>query len=149
MFNSYKVTQSILSIFGIIMILFFISANIMYFYPYTIVKLNCPGEVINKEVKPGGVLNYRLHYNNKFNTPDVISQQLFVGDKEIVNYGTARGQVDTDKSTIDMQLLIPKDIVPGTARVKIFMRYKMFRGMRIVNIEKETEPFIITEQLHE
>jgi len=145
MISNYKAMQLITSIMGVIMIVFLISLNVMYFYPYTVVRLNCPAEVSQSEVKPGEKINYRLRYNKKLNIPEIVSQQLVVGN-ELVNFGHSEGILDIKSNSIDLQLLIPKDIRTGSAKIKIFARYSLFWGMRIVDVERETETFIITSE---
>ena len=139
---NYKAAQLITSILGTFMIALFIVLNVIYFYPYTVIRLNCPAIVTTKEVVPGGVLNFTLLYNKSFNVPEILSQQLMVAD-HIVNLGSNSGQLDVDANTIDLKLVIPKDIHSGTGKVKILVRYKLFYGMRVVNVERETETFTI------
>jgi hypothetical protein len=138
----------IASTLGVLMTVFFVVIVIMFIYPYTVAKIMCPAEVMNnnREVKVGDVLHYKLPYNTSFEMPEMVSQQLIIGNHTIASADVPNLKIEPDKDYIDMQLLIPKTADIGKARVKLMLRYKTFYGLQIVDRQRETESFTITTE---
>ncbi|MFA6383700.1 MAG: hypothetical protein WCX17_04760 [Parcubacteria group bacterium] len=100
----------------------------------------------DRKVKVGDVLHYKLPYDTSFAMPEMVSQQLIIGNHTIASYDAPKLKIEPDKDYIDMQLSIPKTADIGKARVKLILRYKTFYGLRIVDRQRETESFTITTE---
>ena len=144
--KNYKLLDYVFGISGSLMILFFILINLVYFYPYNIIDIECPMIMDEKIVKLGNIATYSIDYNKHYNIPEIISQQLLVTNGNEVfstNYASIYNNLKPGKNIVKLNVVIPNNTINGQAKLRVTLRYKFFWDFRVIDITKETENFQI------
>jgi hypothetical protein len=141
-----KRKQTIYHLNAFVLVIVFISIitiTALSIFPRTVLEFeNDKYEVINKEVKAGDLVYYRIKQYKKYDVVGHIDKQLI--DTYIYNYETVSGSLD--KGYIDniVSLKIPDYAEPGIYYIKITFIYKLNMFNTITQVQT-TENFNIID----
>lgn len=143
MFKDKHTFQILNAIVLIVIFLVIILVTVLSIFPRTVLEFETDKyEILNKEVKAGDLVYYKIKLNKKYDIVGHVDKQLI--DTYVYNYEPT--SVNLDKGKIDsvISLKIPEYAEPGIYRIKITFTYKLNLFNTITQVQ-ETENFIIVE----
>jgi hypothetical protein len=131
-----SIWYTIISIFGVILILSALFLLFIAAYPFEGINIKCPIEVITKHVYPGEYVILNMEYDKKFDFPSIISVQLIVHyDKEIEDIVFLEplfsSNLQSGKHKIRIGFPLPSRINLDTSTIK-----KVTASLKITNIHE-------------
>ena len=137
----------------LLVLLFLFSFVIFYcgfllYYPYNVIDVKIPIPIVNKEVKRGEVVEYKILYTKKVNLRAKLLKYLICCKDELTQFTTlydGQGNIPPfDKKELIDSSIIPKLGPYGTCKISIQAAYQV-NPLRTMEYTFETELFTVYE----